>query len=239
MDNARGSGHAAGAARKGATARLRTRIPPGGLDYKGFNIAIHEFGHNVEQTISLYDVDYYMLRGVPNTSFTEALAFVFQKRDLDILGIENNDPEKEKMEVLDKVWTLLEISGVSMLDIAMWRWLFDNPEATASQLRDQAQVLSKEICNKYYAPIFGIKDQTVLAIYQHMIHYPLYLPSYAIGQIIEFQLNLHFQGKDFADEVGRIYKLGKLTPSLWMQQATGNPLSIEPIMQALRDVLKN
>lgn len=87
VDNTRGSGHAWGAAMKGQKSRLRTRIPAQGMDYKGYNIAIHEFGHNVEQTISLYDVDYYMLNGVPNTAFTEALAFVFQKRDLDILGI--------------------------------------------------------------------------------------------------------------------------------------------------------
>lgn len=67
---------------KGQRSRLRTRIPSQGMDYKGYNIAIHEFGHNVEQTISLYDVDYYMLNGVPNTAFTEALALVFRKETL-------------------------------------------------------------------------------------------------------------------------------------------------------------
>lgn len=69
VDAASGSGHAWGASRKGDRAHLRTRIPEGGLDYKGYNIAIHEFGHNVEQTLSLYDVDYYMLNGVPNTAW--------------------------------------------------------------------------------------------------------------------------------------------------------------------------
>ena len=53
-----------------------------GMDYKGYNIAVHELGHNVEQTITLQDVDHYMMHGVPNTAFTEAWAFVFQKRDL-------------------------------------------------------------------------------------------------------------------------------------------------------------
>ena len=37
-------------------ARLRTRIGKDGMDYKGYNIAVHEFGHNVEQTITLHDV---------------------------------------------------------------------------------------------------------------------------------------------------------------------------------------
>ena len=77
----------------------------------GLLIAIHEFGHNVEQTLSLYDVDYYMLNGVPNTAFTEALAFVFQKRDLEILAITDPNPEKQAMEILDKVWSMYEICG--------------------------------------------------------------------------------------------------------------------------------
>ena len=104
VDAARGSGHAWGASMKGQQSRLRTRIPAAGMNYKGYNIAIHEFGHNVEQTLSLYDVDYYMLSGVPNTAFTEALAFVFQKRDLEILDITDPNPEKQAMEILDKVW---------------------------------------------------------------------------------------------------------------------------------------
>ena len=106
VDAARGSGHAWGASMKGQQSRLRTRIPAAGMNYKGYNIAIHEFGHNVEQTLSLYDVDYYMLSGVPNTAFTEALAFVFQKRDLEILDITDPNPEKQAMEILDKVWSM-------------------------------------------------------------------------------------------------------------------------------------
>ena len=219
---------------KGQKARLRTRIPADGMNYKGYNIAIHEFGHNVEQTISLYDVDYYMLEGVPNTSFTEALAFVFQKRDLEILGIENNDPHKEALDVFDKVWSLYEIAGVSMLDIAVWKWMYANPDATAHELQEAVIRLSKEIWNTYYAPVFGVKDETVLAIYSHMIGYPLYLSAYAFGQIIEFQLENHFKGKEFAPEVDRIFKLGRLTPNVWIKEATGKPLSVEPLLEAVR-----
>ena len=87
------------------------------MDYKGYNIAVHEFGHNVEQTISLYDVDNYMMSGVPNTAITEALAFVFQKRDLILLGMKDENPEKEKMETLDAAWSLMEIMGVGMVDM--------------------------------------------------------------------------------------------------------------------------
>ena len=238
VDAARGSGHAWGATMKGQDSHLRTRIPANGMDYKGYNIAIHEFGHNVEQTISIYDMDYYMLRGVPNTAFTEALAFVFQARDLELLGIENNDPEKDKMNTMDAVWHLYEICGVSMLDIQVWKWLYANPDATAAQLRDEVTRLSKEVWNTYYAPVFGKKDETVLGIYSHMVSYPLYLSNYAFGQIIEFQLEQYLRDKDFAAEVDRVYKLGRLTPNQWMIQATGMPLSIEPMLQQLRKYLK-
>src|SRR4030042_4179253 len=69
VDPARGSGHAMGAAMRQAKAHLRTRIDKTGMNYKGFNIAIHELGHNVEQTFSLNAIDYYTLNGVPNPAF--------------------------------------------------------------------------------------------------------------------------------------------------------------------------
>ena len=238
VDAARGSGHAWGGQMKGQQAHLRTRIPADGMDYKGYNIATHELGHNVEQTISLYDVDYYMLNGVPSTAFTEALAFVFQKRDLELLGVKNDDPEKEKLNVLDKIWHLYEISGVSMLDIAVWKWLYANPDATAEQLRDAVVRLSKEIWNEYFASVFGIKDQTILAIYSHTVSYPLYLSAYAFGQIIEFQLEQYITGKDFAKEVGRIFRIGRLTPNQWMLEATGEPLSTEALLGKVRAIIQ-
>ena len=238
VDAARGSGHAWGASMKGQQSRLRTRIPAAGMNYKGYNIAIHEFGHNVEQTLSLYDVDYYMLSGVPNTAFTEALAFVFQKRDLEILDITDPNPEKQAMEILDKVWSMYEICGVSMLDISVWKWMYAHPDATAEQLKEATIALSKEIWNKYYAPVFGVKDETVLAVYSHMISYPLYLSAYAFGQIIEFQLDQYLEGKNFANEVERIFRQGCLTPNQWMILATGSPLTVEPMLEAVRQVIK-
>ena len=34
---------------------MRRRVEKGGMNYKGFNRAVHELGHNVEQTFSLND----------------------------------------------------------------------------------------------------------------------------------------------------------------------------------------
>lgn len=238
VDPARGSGHAAGAYMKGDKARLRTRMAEGGMNYKGYNIAVHEFGHNVEQTIDLYDIDYYMLQGVPNTSFTEALAFLFQKRDLHLLGIVDNNPDKEHLASLDAIWSCYEIMGVSLLDMRVWRWMYANPNATPAQLKEAVLSMAKEVWNQYYAPIFGSKDETILAIYSHMIDNPLYLSNYPVGHLIDFQIDEQLKGKNFATEVDRIYTLGRLTPQAWMQGAVGKPISIDPMLKAVDEALK-
>ncbi len=239
VDPARGSGHAWGAEAKDQKSLLRTRIFSNGMDYKGYNIAVHEFGHNVEQTISLHGVDYYMLRGVPNTAFTEAFAFMFQKNDLALLGFKEKDPNQEYLNYLDNFWQLYEIMGVSLVDIGTWKWLYANPEATPDQLKDAVNNIAKDIWNKYYAPAFGIKDEPVLAIYSHMIDVPLYLPNYAYGHIIEFQLAEYLKDKAFAAELNRIYSQGKLIPQQWMEGAVGSKISVQPVLNAVNLALEN
>ncbi|MEO6185444.1 MAG: hypothetical protein ABIP38_11790, partial [Steroidobacteraceae bacterium] len=104
VDPARGSGHAMGAGMRGEPAHLRTRVEASGMNYKGYNIAVHEMCHNVEQTFSLNDIDYYMLSGVPNTAFTEALAFTCQNRDLELLGQSKPDAKSRALQALDTFW---------------------------------------------------------------------------------------------------------------------------------------
>ena len=41
-----------------------------------------------------------------------------------------------------------------------------------------------EVWNRWYAPVFGVKDSDILAVYSHMIVYGLYLPDYAIGLLL-------------------------------------------------------
>nr|WP_319400024.1 hypothetical protein [uncultured Carboxylicivirga sp.] len=238
VDPARGSGHAWGAAMKGENAHLRTRIPSTGMDYKGYNIAVHEFGHNVEQTISLYDVDHYMLHGVPNTAFTEALAFIFQKRDLELLGIENSNAQKDALETLDNFWNTYEIMGVSLLDQRMWLWLYDHPDANADQLKGAVQTMAIDIWNEFYAPVFGIKDQPILAIYSHMINSPIYLSNYAFGHLIQFQVEQYLLTGDFANEVERLFRIGCLTPNAWMQEGLNEDISIKSIIKAAGKAVK-
>lgn len=228
-----------GALMKSDKARLRTRIATDGMDYKGYNIATHEFGHNVEQTITLHDVDNYIMNGVPSTAFTEALAFVFQKRDLDLLGYKNNDRNQTDLQTLDIFWGCYEIMGVSLVDLYTWQWLYANPNATVDDLKATIITYATTIWNRYYAPILGEENSPILAIYSHMIDVPLYLPNYPYGHIIEFQLENHLQGKNLGNEIQRIYPVGRLTPNHWMQHALGHDVSTTPLLEATSKALKN
>ena len=239
VQGARGSGHAWGAVGRWENSLLRTRIGANGMDYKGYNIAVHEFGHNVEQTIDLYNIDYFTLSGVPNTGFTEALAFVFQKRDLRLLGY---DQKVDDNTTLDIFWGLYEIMGVSLVDMKMWQWLYANPNATAEELKHATIKIAKDVWNKYYQPVLGEKDSPILAIYSHMVNSPMYLPNYPLGHIVEFQLEEHLakftDQESFAKELKRIYELGRLTPNQWMREAVGTDVSTTPILNAVQEIVK-
>ncbi len=242
VEAARGSGHARPCVGRNQPARLRTRISDKGMDYKGYNIAVHEFGHNVEEVLSLYNIDYYTLAGIPNTGFTEASAFLFQQRDLQLLGYKAKGEEAKGEEVLDMIWGMYEIMGVSLVDMAMWEWLYANPKATAAQLREAVIAIAGDIWNKYYAPLLGEQDCPLLGIYSHMVGYALYLPGYPIGQLVQFQLEEHLAKcqtpAEFAQEYSRIYQQGKLTPDAWMRGAVGESMSVEPILNAVREAMR-
>lgn len=234
VDPSRGAGHAWESNMRSDNARLRTRIGEQGMDYKGYNIAVHEFGHNVEQTITLHDVDNYIMKGVPNTAFTEALAFVFQTRDLDFLpGYKaQHNADADALATLDIFWGCYEIMGVALVDMYSWRWLYDHPDADARQLKEQVTAIAQQVWNQYYAPVLGGKDSPILAIYSHMIDSPLYLANYPYGHIIQFQLEQQLKGKVIADEVQRMYPVGRLTPQHWMRHAVGGEVSTQPLLEA-------
>lgn len=238
VDPSRGAGHAWGAEMHSDVSHLRTRIGANGMNYKGYNIAVHEFGHNVEQTITLHDVDYYMLHGVPNTAFTEALAFIFQKRDLDLLDIKDPNPSKAHMMALDNFWSCYEIMGVSLVDMNVWKWMYENPAAQPADLKEAVMRIAKDIWNKYYAPVLGSKDEPILGIYSHMIDNPLYLSAYPVGHLIDFQIEEYIAGKSFADEIQRIYQQGRIVPQLWMQTAVGREIANEPTQNASQEALQ-
>jgi len=244
VDPVRGSGHAFGAGMRFEKAHLRTEELKGGMNYKSFNTGMHELGHCTEQTISLHWIDEYFLNGVPNTAFTEGMAFFFQGKDMEMLGLQKPDEKTRALRALNDLWGCYEISAVAMVDIAVWHWMYDHPEATPAQLKAAVIDIAGKCWNTYCAPVFGLQDSPILAIYSHMIHSGLYLPDYPLGHIIEAQIQYHIEDiaaegkKSVADEIERMDKLGCIGPDLWMQQATGSPVSARPMIHAAAEALK-
>ncbi|HOU54422.1 MAG TPA: hypothetical protein PLQ97_10880 [Myxococcota bacterium] len=235
VDPARGAGHAMGAGMRTDSAHLRTRVPKEGMDYKGFNIAMHELGHCVEQVFTLNRVDHVLMAGVPNTAFTEAFAFLFQDRDMQVLGLGEPDAKTRALRAVDTYWMTFEIAGVGLLDMLAWRWLYAHPDATPDQLREAVVSLAVDLWNRYYAPVLGVRDSPVLAIYSHLIAYGLYLPDYPLGHLIQFQIEQFLEGgRALAPEMERMCVQGRLPPQVWMQGAVGEPLSAAPLITAAR-----
>ncbi len=239
VDPARGAGHAMGAEMRGDKAHLRTRFGKNGMDYQGFNVACHELGHSVEQVFSLDRIDHTLLSGVPNTAFTEAFAFIFQARDMELLGLPvRKDSVKEHLSVLNNLWLTYEISGVALLDMKIWRWMYEHPEASPAELREAVLSLAREIWNAYYAPVLGVRDSVLLAVYSHIIDAGLYTPDYPLGHIIQFQLETYLKDRNLAREMERMCVQGTITPEAWMKGAVGASLSAEPLLSSAGEALK-
>jgi hypothetical protein len=238
VEPSRGPGHAMPPGMGGQPARLRTRVGPDGMDYKSFNIAVHEMGHNVEQTFSMNLVDHHLLAGVPNTAFTEALAMMTQGHDLEVLGLAKPDAASAALATLDTFWATAEISGVALVDMGVWHWMYDHPNATPAELKVATLGIARDLWNRYFAPAMHQRDATLLAIYSHMISDLLYLPDYPIGHLIGFQVEEHIQKVgDFGGEYERMTKFGNLTPDLWMRNATGKPVGTEALLTATQRAL--
>ncbi len=237
VDPSRGAGHAAGPSGPEDKAHLRTRVESDGMNYKGYNIACHELGHNVEQVFSGCKIDYTLLAGVPNTAFTEALAFVFQARDLQLLGIPDTASQARYLSNLDDYWGACEIAAVSLVDMKVWHWMYDNPDATPAELKTAVIGIAKEIWNQYYATAFGIRDADILAVYSHMIDAAMYLPDYTIGCVIAFQIEQYLKTHSLGAEMERMCVQGSITPDLWMQRAVGASISAEPMLTAAKEAL--
>lgn len=248
VDPARGAGHAMQSARRGDLPHLRTRVEKDGMNYKGYNIAVHEMGHNVEQLFSLYDVDSTLLQGVPNNAFTEAIAFVFQARDLELLGLSKPSVESRREAVLADFWATWEIAGVALVDVAVWHWMYDHPKATPEQLRDATVQIAGDVWKKHYAPVLGGVDAggkgtPLLGIYSHMIAYPLYLTDYPLGHLIALQIEEQIEKATsskkatLGQEIERMAKFGATAPDVWMTNASGEPVSSQPLLRATEKAL--
>jgi len=237
VEIARGAGHAMRPGLPEYGAWLRTNRLDACLGWDGFDTAMHELGHNLEQLISTHHVPRPMLRGVPNTACTEAFAFLYQSLAARVLHIERKtDPQKEARDrTIQTMMSACQIAGPSLVELYTWRWLYAHPDATAESLRDQMLHIAGDLWDRYYREDFGPDPYHTLAAYQHMIAYPLYLADYTLGHIISHQIRSFLEGRDPAAETLRICSIGRLTPDAWMRQAVGNPVSIEPLVTGVEE----
>ena len=109
-----------------------------------------------------------------------------------------------------------EIAGSALVEIDVWHWLYEHPNATATQLRDATVETARKVWDQYYAPILGGKGTALLGIYSHTIASPLYLFNYVLGKLIAFQVEEHLAGKDkatFGKEFERVARLGRSCPT--------------------------
>jgi len=70
-----------------------------------------------------------------------------------------------------------------------------------------------------------------------MIVYGLYLPDYAIGHILAFQIARRLWQGDFGAEVERITRQGRLTPDAWIRGAVGGPISAHALLDEAREAI--
>lgn len=239
VEIARGSGHAMRPAMPEYNAWLRTGSLPDELGWDGFDTAMHELGHNLEQLISTHWVPRPALRNVPNTACTEAFAFLYQSKAMEVLGLEPEADAPEQWAV-DSIQTMLaacQIAGPALVDLYAWRWLYANPECTAEQFRDQVIVIAGDLWDRFYAEDFGEDPYHILAAYQHMVAHALYLPDYVIGHVQSQQIGAYMRGRDLAAETRRICSIGRLTPDLWTKTAVGSPISVEPMIKDVEAAL--
>jgi hypothetical protein len=238
VEPSRQVGHAMAALMRSDKAYLRAEFPSGGMNYSRFFLGLHEMGHNVEQVCSLHMIDHYLLHGVPTSAISENFAYMFGNRTLEFLGLEKYriiDP----LKTIDAFWFTYKTSGVALVDMKAWEWMYQHPQASASQFQEAVIRIAKEVWTQYYAPVFKEKDVPILLIYSHLLGGMLYFPDYPIGQIIGFQLETYMEGKNPGVEMERMCKIGNLPPGIWMQQAVGASISTEPLLKATEKALKS
>ena len=231
VEIARGAGHAMRPGIPEYHAWLRTNRLDDRLGWDGFDTAMHELGHNLEQLISTHFVPRPLLRNVPNTACTEAFAFLYQNKAKEVVGLPEADEAKAfALASVEGFLAACQIAGPSLVELYTWRWLYENPDVSSEQLRDQMLAIAQDVWDKYFKEYFGEDPYHILAAYQHMIGYPLYLPDYTIGHVISHQIKSHMRGKDLASETIRICSIGRLTPDQWMKNAVGSPISASQLI---------
>ena len=122
--------------------------------------------------------------------------------------------------------------------MAVWHWMYTHPQATPHELNEATVQIAKDIWNRYYASVFHKNDVVLLGVYSHMIDSFLYLPDYPIGHLIAFQIEEQMKKSGaIGPEFERMATMGRVTPDLWMEHATGHPVGAEALLEAAQRAL--
>ena len=128
-----------------------------GMDYKGYNIAVHEMGHNVEQTFSLnlrrsprccQGVPEQRLHRGPGLHLSEPRPRVARPGRA---ATHSHAPDASST-TSGQTW---EISGAALVDMAIWRWLYAHPDATPAQLREATLGIARDALEPLLRPGVG------------------------------------------------------------------------------------
>jgi hypothetical protein len=235
VDNGRSAGHAWPPLVDHDVQLLRVRVGERGCDEMSFSTFMHELGHAVEGVLSTYEMDVKQLWSVPNTAFSEGFAFTFEDQADHILGRRRRPPSDA--ETLVRFWEPFEIAGPSLMEIRLFRWLYENENASAAKIQRMARSIGDEIWRRYYAPIFGDDGHGLMSVYSHVIWGDFYLAEYPVGYVIAYQVRKHLEGKKLSDETERMCGIGSIYPESWMKEAVGAEISVRPLLDDTAEAL--
>jgi hypothetical protein len=202
--------------------RLGRKLEPFDLWYGGFGPARPDPGRaeNPPQA------------ALPGPAFARALAWV-QARSRD------QGRPAEALAALDAFWSAWGSAGAALVDLADWHWLYDHPEAGPGELKEAVLGNARAVWNRVYAPILGQKDCVLLASSGHLLDGSLDPADAALGSLIALQIQRRLDQPGQGDAaLAAMAGLGRLTPDLWLERATGGPLGSEALLEAAAQSLK-
>jgi hypothetical protein len=73
-----------------------------------------------------------------------------------LLGMKVIILKNERSDILDKAWSLMEIMGVGMVDMKIWKWCMRILRATPAKLKGRVVNIATDTWNEFLAPVIGV-----------------------------------------------------------------------------------
>ena len=139
-----------------------------------------------------------------------------------------------RLETLNDFWGTYEIAGVALVDMAMWHWMYDHPDATPGELRD-AVVADRQ---GRLEPLLraGLRRARRRAARRLLAHgrqlpLPARLPDRPPDRLPDRGADRRRAATSAPSSSGW-RRCGSVTPDLWMKHATGAPVGAEALLEA-------